>query len=260
MEEHGTDAVFRTSAGGLDVRVFPDRDSMGQAAGREAAERVRRALGERSKASVVFAAAPSQTEMLGELASDSTIDWSRVVALQMDEYVGLPRAAPQSFGRYLEETLFARVRPGEVHLMDGANDPGEEASRYAALFADGIDVCCMGIGENGHLAFNEPGAADFKDPEPVRLVELEHASRAQQVRDGCFPSLDDVPHRALTLTMPPLLAAQQVVCTVPGAAKRDAVARTLWGPVGSECPASALQHHPDAVLFLDLESWPGESA
>jgi glucosamine-6-phosphate deaminase len=259
MEELRAHApLLETVAGRLDVRVFPDRDSMGEAAGRAAAERVRLQLEERSPVSVVFAAAPSQNEMLATLAGEPEIEWDRVVALQMDEYVDLPPSAPEAFGRYLEGVLFARVRPGEVHLLDSARDPEEEAARYGALLANGVDVCCMGIGENGHIGFNEPGNADFDDPRSVKLVELEHASRLQQVRDGCFGSLDDVPRRALTMTVPALMAARQVVCTVPGSAKREAVARTLWGPIGPDCPASALRDHHDAVLFLDRESWPGD--
>jgi glucosamine-6-phosphate deaminase len=261
MEELAADVpVLRTFVGHLDVRVFSDRDSMGAAAGRAAADRLRRKLAHRATVCVVFASAPSQNEMLARLAEEPAIDWDRVVALQMDEYVGLPRQAPRSFGRYLDELLFAVVRPGEVHLVDGSADPDEEVARYAMLLSNGVDLCCMGIGENGHIAFNDPGNADFDDPRAVKVVELELASRAQQVRDGCFPSLDEVPRHALTLSVPALMAADQIVCTVPGPSKREAVARTLWGPVGEDCPASALRTHPDAVLFVNSESWPGDPA
>jgi glucosamine-6-phosphate deaminase len=259
MEELAIDKpLLQMFVSRLDVRVFSDRAAMGAAAGHAVAERVRRQQAQRPTVSVVFAAAPSQDEMLATLARASGIDWSSVVALQMDEYAGVPPSAPQSFGRYLDESLFARVHPGEVHVIDGTADPGVEGARYGALLEDGVDVCCMGIGENGHIAFNEPGEADFEDPRAVRLVELDEVSRAQQVRDGCFTTLDEVPRSAFTLTVPALMRANQVVCTVPGSVKRDAVARTLWGPMGPQCPASALRAHPDAVLFLDRDSWPGD--
>ena len=258
MEELVTsELVKRTFVDRLDVRVFSDRAATGAAAGAAVAERLRRRQGARP-VRVVFAAAPSQDEMLAALADARGVEWSRIVALQMDEYVGLPSQSPASFGRYLEQHLFASVAPGEVHLLNGNNDPDTEAARYASLLADGVDVCCMGIGENGHIAFNEPGDADFAEPRAVKPVVLEEASRIQQVHDGCFATMDEVPRHALTLTIPALLAARQIVCTVPGPTKRDAVARTLWGPIGPECPASSLRSHPDAVLFLDRDSWPGD--
>jgi glucosamine-6-phosphate deaminase len=176
----------------------------------------------------------------------------------MDEYVGLPRGAPQSFGHYLSEHLYKHVTPGKVQSLDGAADPESEIVRYGALVEEGVDLCCMGIGENGHIAFNEPGQTDFGDPRTVRRVELDAASRLQQVHDGCFSALDDVPREALTLTVPALMAATHVVCTVPGPTKRAAVAAALWGPVAPTCPASALRNHPSAVLFLDRASWSGE--
>lgn len=244
----------------LAVRVYADRQTMGQAAARQAADHVRRLQRERARVRIVFASAPSQDEMLASLAAEPGIDWSRVVALHMDEYLGLPGSAPQSFGSYLATHLFSRVRPEAVHYIDGMSEPALEAERYGRLLQDGgVDLCCMGIGENGHIAFNEPPVADFEDRDLVKVVDLDEASRLQQVHDGCFAALAEVPRQALTLTVPALMAAAHVVCTVPGERKRPAVERTLRGPVGTNCPATALRSHRDAVLFLDTAAWPGRA-
>jgi glucosamine-6-phosphate deaminase len=243
----------------LRVEVHPDRDAMGRAAGAAAAtaiaERLRAGPGE---VRVVFASAPSQDEMLAALAAAPHLDWARVTAFHMDEYLGLDRDHPAAFGAYLRRHLFDAVRPGRVHYLDGAAPPAGECRRYAALLAEApIDVCCMGVGENGHLAFNDPPDADFDDPEPVKVVTIDETSRAQQVHDGCFPRLEVVPRTAITLTLPTLLGARRVVCTVPGPTKRDAMRRALRGPIDASCPASGLRRHPSATAYLDTGSWPG---
>lgn len=231
------------------------------AAGRDAASKVgaafRRRLADSAEARIVFAAAPSQDAILRALRAEPDIDWSRVTAFQMDEYVGIDDGHPQAFGSYLEEHIYAAVRPGRVHKMRPDTDGAVEAERYTALLAEApIDVVCMGIGENGHIAFNEPGVADFDDPLAVKLVELDPASRQQQVNDGCFPAIDDVPVHAITLTVPVLLGASTVVCSVSGDRKRTAVRRTLTGAISADCPASGLRRHPDAWLFLDPPAAP----
>jgi glucosamine-6-phosphate deaminase len=202
---------------------------------------------------VIFAAAASQLDMLDALAGEDGIDWSRVDAFHLDEYVGLPKGDPRSFGRWLQDHIWGRVAPGRVHLIDGANpDPGAESQRYGALLDDGgIDLGLIGIGENGHLAFNDPHVADFDDPLTVKPVEIDDTSRHQQVRDGAFPAFEDVPRLALTVTMSAILASRSLSVVVPGAQKATAVSRTLDGPIETACPASALRRHPDAVLFLD---------
>jgi glucosamine-6-phosphate deaminase len=174
----------------------------------------------------------------------------------MDEYLGLPAGAPQLFGSYLKEHLFSMVPFGSVHLMNGqAADPKEECARYAALLEEEpIDLVCMGIGENGHVAFNDPPVADFDDRAVVKVVRLDEACRQQQVNDGCFPSLDLVPLLALTMTVPALISAACLSAAVPGPAKAEAVRQTIEGPIATSCPASILRTHACASLFLDTLS------
>jgi glucosamine-6-phosphate deaminase len=237
----------------LSVKVYRTRRDMGEAAGKAVATRLRTLLATQSHVRMIFAAAPSQQELLDHLVRADGINWKRVTAFHMDEYIGLPEGAEQSFGLWLKEAIFKRVRPGEVHYVDGrAKDVAAECARYSALLgAEPIDLCCLGIGENGHIAFNDPPVADFKDPALVKAVELDVPCRVQQVNDGCFPNFDAVPKIALTLTIPALMSAKEMHCVVPGPRKAAAVKRTLEGPVSTECPATILRTHPAAVLYLD---------
>ena len=233
--------------------VLRDRAAMGEASAAHAGALLRDVLAAKSRARVMFAAAASQADMLDGLAVEPGIDWARVEAFHLDEYVGLPKGHPRSFGRWLEDHIWSRVGVGRVELIDGgAPDPAAEARRYGALLDDGgIDLGLIGIGENGHLAFNDPHVADFEDPLTVKPVEIDDTSRRQQVRDGAFETFHDVPRVALTVTMPAILAARSLSVVVPGDQKAEAVRRTLDGPIETACPASALRRHPDAVLFLD---------
>ena len=241
--------------GNLVTEVLPGRAEMGAAAADHAAGRIRAILSASAQARVIFAAAASQGEFLDELARAEGIDWSRVVAFHLDEYVGLELGDERSFGEWLQRRIWSRVRPGRVELLDGgaaAKDPDEECNRYGRLLEDGgIDLALIGIGENGHLAFNDPHIADFDDPLVVKPVEIDDTSRRQQVRDGAFPSFDAVPRLAMTVTMSTILASRAISVVVPGAQKATAVARTLDGPIETACPASALRRHPDAVMFVD---------
>ena len=241
----------------LRTLVLPDRRALAEAAAAHAAERLRAVLATRPRARAIFAAAASQAEMLDALAIQDGIDWSRVQAFHLDEYVGLPLGHERSFGRWLDEHIWLRVRPGRVERIDGGNDdPEAESRRYGALLDDGgIDLGLIGIGENGHLAFNDPHVADFDDPLTVKPVEIDDTSRHQQVRDGAFEAFEDVPRLALTVTMSAILAARSLSVVVPGAQKAEAVARTLDGPIETACPASALRRHPDAVLFVDTPAF-----
>ncbi|WP_135553762.1 glucosamine-6-phosphate deaminase [Paenibacillus cymbidii] len=240
----------------LHVRVYADRQAMGEAAGREAAEAIKERLREAGTARIIFAAAPSQNEFLQTLAADAEIDWSRITVFHMDEYIGLSTDAPQLFSRFLREGLFDRVRPGTVHLLDASVDAETEMRRYAGLLAEApIDIVCLGIGENGHIAFNDPPVADFSDPFAVKAVELDEACRKQQVNDGCFAKLADVPTHAMTLTIPTLMAGGRLFCMVPGPTKRDAVRHTLEGPIGTACPATILRTHPACTLYVDEDSY-----
>lgn len=237
------------------VRVFPDRASLGYAAAADIAAQLRERLSYQNSVRMVFAAAPSQQETLDALVAEVGIDWTRVTAFQMDDYIGLPQEAPQRFGQWLRQAIFDRVRFKEVHLMRTDGDPDQRAREYAELLAaEPIDLVCLGIGVNGHIAFNDPPVADFADPAAVKVVELDDTCRQQQVDDGCFPTFDDVPPRALTLTVPRLLEADHLFCVVPGHAKAEAVRRTLNDPIGEACPATALRTHPSCVLYLDQDS------
>ena len=240
----------------LRVEIHADRGRMGTAAAHATAKRMRDVIAQEGSAGVVFAAAPSQNEFLAALASQEGIDWDRVIAFHMDEYLGLPADAPQGFGYFLRERLFDPVKPGTVHLLNGQSlDPEEECRRYAALLeAHPVHIVCAGIGENGHLAFNDPSVADFADPVKVKVVELDETCRLQQVHDGCFPDLDGVPTHALTMTIPALMAARWIYTMVPGPTKAQAIKETLTGLIGTHCPATALREHPNAVLYVDRDS------
>lgn len=244
----------------LNVKVYQDRASLGRAAGLECAAHMRELLGKQERIRMIFAAAPSQNEFLETLASEPDLDWSRVTAFHMDEYIGLERQAPQCFARFLQERLFDLVRPGEVHLIDGGASPEEESKRYGELASKRpIDIVCMGIGENGHIAFNDPPVADFHDPAPMKPVKLDEVCRRQQVNDGCFESIGDVPTHALTLTIPMLMSGRKLFCMVPGATKRAAVRRTLHDEISTSCPSTILRTHPDCTLYTDTAAY-GEDA
>ncbi|CAA9542816.1 MAG: Glucosamine-6-phosphate deaminase [uncultured Thermomicrobiales bacterium] len=249
----------------LAVQIYRDRAALGVAAGAAVAATLRDRLGGQAMVRMIFAAAPSQHELLATLREAPGIDWSRVIALQMDEYLDLPAGAPQRFGLFLRRHLFDHVRPGAVHPLAASAIAGDdeaavraECARYTALLADPIDIVCLGIGENGHLAFNDPPVADFADPALVKPVDLDLACRQQQVNDGCFPALAAVPRRAITLTIPALLSGQRLFCAVPGPTKRMAVRAALEGPVATSCPGSILRTHPSCILYVDTDSYGAE--
>jgi len=248
--------VEKRQTGRLAVEIYPDREVMGTAAAAQVAELVRQLQSKQREVVIVFAAAPSQNEFLAMLSQESRLNWMRVRAFHMDEYVGLTADTHQSFRRYLQEHLFGLVEPGHVHLIRGeAEDSDAECRRYAELLeAHPVDIVCAGIGENGHLAFNDPEVADFEDLQLVKVVELDEECRMQQVHDGRFESIDLVPRKAYTLTIPALMRARAIFCVVPGPTKTEAVRRALEGPVSTACPASVLRRHSSAVLFLDRQS------
>lgn len=240
----------------LKVNVYANRQDLGTSAGRAAAAKIKELLGDRNRIRMIFAAAPSQNEFLETLSADPGIDWSRITAFHMDEYIGLPKDAPQRFSQFLRERLFDKVKPGELHLIDSSNTIEAECERYGQLLREApIDIVCLGIGENGHIAFNDPPVADFADPLTIKAVELDDACRQQQVNDGCFPTFGDVPTHALTLTIPTMMAASYLYCMVPGPTKRNAVQRTLNGSVSTECPSTVLRSHPDCTLYVDRDSY-----
>lgn len=243
--------------GTLAIEVYGTREETGRAAAAFTASLIRKLLAEKQEISIVFAAAPSQNEFLDALVNTSSIEWGRIRAFHLDEYLGLPRKAPQRFARYLHDRIFGRVPFMEVHYLDPGEGeaPEEICARYRRLLDQyPLDIACIGIGENGHIAFNDPPVADFQDPCKVKVVRLDDACRKQQVHDGCFSTLDQVPTHAITLTIPAVMAAQTVVCVVPGERKRKAVHQALRGQISTACPASILRTRPRARMFLDWES------
>ena len=239
----------------LKVRIFDSRAEMGQAAADDAAQCLRALLKEKPEINMIFAAAPSQNETLLALSKAQGIDWTRVNAFHMDEYVGLAPDAPQRFGRYLDEHIFSLVPFRSVNYIDGGADAEKECARYTALLqAHPIDVVMLGIGENGHIAFNDPDEADFHDPKVIKPVHLDEICRNQQVNDGCFAALSDVPRQALTLTIPTLFGGAHLFCSVPAAAKAHAVKQTVSGEISQRVPATVMRRHADATLYADADS------
>ena len=239
----------------LQVKAYQTRDPMGHAAGRAAAEAIAKAIARQGTARVIFAAAPSQNETLAALVADTSVDWPKVTAFHMDEYIGLSEDASQRFSRYLKERVFDRLPFAAVHLL-GLQPSESECEFYAHLLAEKpIDVVCLGIGENGHIAFNDPPVADFNDPQLVKIVTLDTSCRQQQVNDGCFPNFDAVPQSAVTLTIPALMRGATLICSVPGPTKRNAVHATLHDEISTNCPATILRRHEDCTLFLDADSF-----
>ncbi len=240
----------------LEVRVFPDARQLAVAAADDAADAINRAVAARGIANVMLATGNSQVAFLDVLTHRRDVDWSRVVGFHMDEYAGMTPDHPASFRRYMRERVVRRVNLGAFHEIGGdAPDLDTEAARYTALLGHHpLDLCCLGIGENGHLAFNDPGVADFDDPRDVKVVELDAVCRAQQVGEGHFAALDDVPTHAVTVTIPALLRAGRVLAIVPEERKAEPVRRALEGPLSTECPASILRLKPHATLYLDAGS------
>jgi glucosamine-6-phosphate deaminase len=239
----------------MEVRVFPGKPEMAAAAAARAAEVLRLAIAERGRASVIAATGASQFEFLDALAEAPGIDWTRTTFFHLDEYVGLPDTHPASFRRYLRERIVSRVHPGAFHFLEGdAPDPGAEAARVGGLLAaHEVDVAFVGIGENGHLAFNDP-PADFETEEPYLVVVLDEACRRQQLGEGWFARLEDVPARAISMSVRQILKAREILAVVPDARKAKAVRECLEGPVSPLHPASILQRHPRATVFLDAAS------
>lgn len=238
------------------IKKYPTREEMGAGAAADAEKVIARIIQEKGEINMIFAAAPSQNEMLKYLLASPLIDWSKVNALHMDEYVGLPEGDERSFGAYLNQHIFSRQSFKTVHYIRGlAEDSEAECQRYAALLEKyPADVVCLGIGENGHIAFNDPWVAQFQDSKAVKVVELDAVCRNQQVNDGCFPDIASVPTHAITLTIPSLIAAAHLFCVVPAPTKANAVRDTVLGSITENCPASIMRTHPSAVLYCDQDS------
>ena len=240
----------------LMIKVYETRVSMGLEAANETSILIKKLFSQKEELNMIFAAAPSQNEFLAALLADKEIVWERVNAFHMDEYIGLEQDAPQGFGNFLRDRLFEVANFKSVHYLQGnASDPEDECRRYSALLnSHKIDIVCMGIGENGHIAFNDPHVAHFDDKKLVKVVELDEMCRTQQVNDGCFDSIDQVPTHALTLTIPALMSGDNIFCIVPAKTKAKAVLSTIKGDIEEACPASILRNHGNAILYIDSDS------
>ena len=240
----------------LTVNVYKTRDEMGKSAANDIKACILSLLKTKETINMIFAAAPSQNEVLYALATDKEIPWNRINAFHMDEYIGLSADAPQGFGNFLKEHIFGLADFKSVSYIDiTASDAEKECKRYGELLAKyPTDIVVMGIGENGHIAFNDPPVADFNDKKAVKSVELDEICRNQQVNDGCFAKIDDVPKTAITLTVPTLFAGDHLFCIVPAKTKAKAVKATLCDDINEKCPATVLRRHKSAILYLDGDS------
>ena len=237
---------------GVKLKILKTREEMGAIAACDAGEAIRSLLKTQQTLNCVFAAAPSQNEFLAHLIEQPDIDWGRINAFHMDEYIGLAKGSEKSFSGYLNRHIFQQVPFRSVHLIDGLNSTNTECQRYGALLAEHpIDMVFMGIGENGHIAFNDPGVARFRDSEVIKAVELDIKCRQQQVNDQCFDTLQDVPRYALTLTIPTLINCKQIFCIVPSSTKANAVKEALTGVVTESCPASILRTRNHVKMYID---------
>ena len=239
----------------LSVYTFETREEMGKVAAVDAAARINAIIEKNGVANVVFAAAPSQNDLLENLLK-ADIDWSKVRAFHQDEYVGISPDEPAGFGNFLDRAIFKKVNFKELHyLLCSAEEAEEKCVSYSELLRQyPIDLIFLGIGENGHLAFNDPAVADFNDPKMVKIVELDDVCRQQQVNDGCFATLEDVPKQAMSMTMSLIMSIPEAICVVPTIRKANAVYHALRGEVTTACPASILRNHPNAALYLDKDS------
>lgn len=240
----------------LSVKISSDRCKMGMAAAKQVAKKICEIINEKGKVRVIFAGAPSQLEFLQALAQEECIDWSKVIAFNQDEYLGVSLEERHSIGKYLKDNLYDKVKPGTVHFINGAADNIElEIHRYSKLLTEcDNDIICLGVGENGHIAFNEPDEADFNDPNDIKIITLDEKCRVQQFHDFGFSTIDDVPKQGITITIPIIMKTKHIYCIVPSQRKAEIVRKMLLGPVSEECPASILRLHDSAFLFLDRES------
>lgn len=240
---------------GIKVNVYDEETTMGKAAADFVAKQLESVIVEKGSANLILATGASQFSFLEEL-KQKALNWEKITIFHLDEYKGMSDQHPASFRKYLKERILDLVRPGTVHLINAdAEDLQKEVKRYEELLKEHpVDVACIGIGENGHIAFNDPPVADFNDPFLVKVVELDEACRMQQLGEGWFPTLGDVPKEAVSLTIPAIMNCRIVSCVVPGKRKADAVKRTLNSEISTTIPASILRNHPNVVLFIDQDA------
>lgn len=243
-------------ADALHVRVYPSQADLSAEVAQIARDHFVATINRQGSAAAIMATGNSQIQFLDKLVALGGVNWSKVTLFHMDEYLGISADHKASFRRYMRERVESRVKPGSFHYLDGDADlPLDECARYTSLLkAQPIDLCCLGVGENGHLAFNDPPVARFDDAHFVKLVKLDYACKMQQVNEGHFPSLEAVPPYAFTLTIPALLSAKKVICIAPETRKAKPVKAMLEDPISTDCPASILRKQAHATLFLDVDS------
>jgi glucosamine-6-phosphate deaminase len=248
--------VKQVEVGTLKLQIYASAKAAGEAAALSTAQTLKQLEETASEIAVIFATGASQLETLHALTSMPDLPWRKVRGFHLDEYIGIDENHPASFRRYLRERLTHRVPMREFFEIDGSTpDPDHVRREYVGeLSAADPQLCLLGIGENGHLAFNDPSEADFEDPEAMKVVTLDDACRQQQLSEGWFPSFEEVPHQALTLTIPTILKVPRLIVSVPGRRKAQSVRRTLEDPISTACPATILRTHPDVTLYLDEES------
>jgi glucosamine-6-phosphate deaminase len=236
----------------MTISILKDPNELGQKAGSIGAELIRKAIRSQGFANIILATGTSQFETLSQLLTEKNIDWSKVTVFHLDEYIGLPITHPASFRKYLLERFFSKVpHLGDYHLIDGEKEPKEECSRLSTLIQNHpIDVAFVGIGENGHLAFNDP-PADFETERPYILVDLDQACRMQQFGEGWFPSLEEVPSQAISMSIRQIMKSKSIICSVPDLRKAQAVKDCMESEISNLHPASILQTHSDCQIFLD---------
>ncbi|MBN8859526.1 MAG: glucosamine-6-phosphate deaminase [Sphingobacteriales bacterium] len=239
----------------MNVYVLPDQKQLGIEAGKKTAELIRKAIKEKGNAIIILATGSSQFETLKQLIDEPGIAWDKVTMFHLDEYIGLPVSHKASFRKYLKERFLDKVPPLQsVNLINGETNPGEELRRLNDLISSGpVDVALVGIGENGHLAFNDP-PADFETSQPYIIASLDQACRQQQVNEQWFGSVEEVPAQAISMSVRQIMQSEYIICSVPGARKARAVKDCLEQPVSNLHPASILQDHPNCCLFLDKDS------
>ncbi|MBN2639743.1 MAG: glucosamine-6-phosphate deaminase [Bacteroidales bacterium] len=239
----------------LNVKIYQESEEIASVAAEFVAVRLNLAIKERGAANLILGTGASQLAFIKYLQKQK-IDWEKITVFHLDEYKGMPETHPASFRKYLKDRILERVRPKQVYILNGdAPDTEAEVLRYENLLKEyPVDVACIGIGENGHIAFNDPPVADFDDPKLVKVVELDEGCRKQQLGEGWFPALEDVPTHALSLTIPAIMRCKTISCLVPDKRKAQAVYNALNWEITTECPATILRKHSDAVLFLDSGS------
>lgn len=239
----------------LKIEVYNNTEELGKAAAISVANKLNDAISEKGFANLILATGASQFQFLEHLQKQK-IDWKRITVFHLDEYLGMPVTHPASFCKYLKERILDKVQPEKVYYLEGdATEIEETVANYETLLKNHpVDVACIGIGENGHIAFNDPPVADFNDPKLVKIVELDEACRKQQLGEGWFPTFEDVPTHALSLTIPAILSSKHISCVVPDERKAEAVFNTINAEISTACPATILRTHSDTILFLDKNS------